>query len=68
MGITTVDAYCGAQVFECIGLSNAVILFLHIRFEIRDQQIGGYVALMMDVPSIGELRSLIAEFVTSITR
>ncbi len=25
MGITTVDAYCGAQVFECIGLANAVV-------------------------------------------
>ncbi|MGQ0602281.1 MAG: glutamate synthase-related protein, partial [Anaerolineales bacterium] len=25
MGISTVDAYCGAQIFETIGLSNAVV-------------------------------------------
>jgi chemotaxis protein CheC len=44
-----------------------LVLFLHIRFEIRQKQIGGYVALLMDVPSLDELRSLIADFVKSIT-
>jgi chemotaxis protein CheC len=44
----------------------AVILFLHIKLDIRSKDIGGYVALMMDVPSIGALRALIAEYVISI--
>jgi len=56
------------HIFESAKPDVAVILFLHIKFDIRSKQIGGYVALMMDVPSIGELRALIAEFVISITR
>lgn len=56
------------HIFERSGFSDAVILFLHIRFEIRDQQIGGYVALMMDVPSIDELRMLISEYVETVVR
>ena len=56
------------HIFENAKLETTVILFLHIKFDIRSKEIGGYVALMMDVPSIGELRSLICEFVASITR
>ncbi len=46
---------------------TGLVLFLHIKFEIRQKQIGGYVALLMDVPSLDELRALIADFVKSIT-
>jgi chemotaxis protein CheC len=56
------------HIFESAKLDAAVILFLHIKFDIRSKQIGGYVALMMDVPSVGELRGLIAEFVIAVTR
>jgi chemotaxis protein CheC len=55
------------HIFESARPDAAVILFLHIKFDIRSKEIGGYVALMMDVPSIGELRALIAEFVIAIT-
>ena len=47
--------------------SAGFVLFLHIKFEIRQKQIGGYVALLMDIPSLDELRSLIADFVESMT-
>src|ERR1044072_2457559 len=53
------------QMFE--SEHSTLVLFLHIQFEIRQKQIGGYVALLMDIPSLGELRSLIAGFVKSIT-
>ena len=43
--------------------SQSLVLFLHIRFEISKKEIRGYVALLMDIPSIDELRSLIADFV-----
>jgi len=56
------------HIFESAGQQTAVILFLHIKFDIRQRQIAGYVALMMDVPSIDELRAVIAEFVSSVTR
>jgi chemotaxis protein CheC len=47
--------------------TSSLVLFLHIKFEIRQKEIGGYVALLMDIPSLDELRSLIAGFVKSIT-
>jgi chemotaxis protein CheC len=46
---------------------SSLVLFLHIKFEIRQKQIGGYVALLMDIPSLDQLRSLIAEFIGSVT-
>jgi chemotaxis protein CheC len=56
------------HIFESLGTQELLILFVHISFEIRKQEIKGYVALMMDIPSIDALRSLIAEYVMSITR
>jgi chemotaxis protein CheC len=47
--------------------ASSLVLFLHIKFEIRQKEIGGYVALLMDIPSLDQLRSLIAEFVASVT-
>ena len=55
----------GKHMFE--SATSTLVLFLHIKFEIRQKQIGGYVALLMDIPSIDELRSLIAGFVKSLT-
>jgi hypothetical protein len=54
------------QMFE--SATSSLVLFLHIKFEIRQKEIGGYVALLMDIPSLDELRSLIAEFVGSVTQ
>ena len=39
--------------------SSTLVLFLHIKFEIVRSKLG-YAALLMDIPSIDELRSLIA--------
>ena len=46
---------------------SSLVLFLHIRFEIRQKEIHGYVALLMDIPSLDELRSLIAGFVSTLS-
>src|SRR6476660_923859 len=48
--------------------TSSHVLFLHIKLEIRQKEIGGYVALLMDIPSLDELRSLIAGFVGSVTQ
>ena len=48
--------------------TSSHVLFLHIKFELRQKEIGGYVALLMDIPSLDELRSLIAGFVGSVTQ
>jgi chemotaxis protein CheC len=56
------------HMFESVAAQESLILFLHIKFEISQKEIRGYVALLMDIPSIYELRSLIADFVTSLTQ
>ncbi len=65
MSLPTVVRGDSGQMFE--SASSGLVLFLHIKFEIRQKEIGGYVALLMDIPSLAELRSLIAGFVRSIT-
>ncbi len=55
------------RMFESGETQKNLILFLHIKFEISKKEIRGYVALLMDIPSIDELRLLIADFVTSVT-
>ena len=48
--------------------AQTLVLFLHIRFEISTQNIQGYVALLMDIPSLDSLRSLLADFIKNLTR
>jgi chemotaxis protein CheC len=56
------------RIFE-VGQSAATfVLFLRINFEINRLRMQGHVALLMDVPSIVELRSLVAEFVINVTQ
>jgi len=52
------------RIFE--SAPSNLVLFLHIKFEIRQEEIRGYVALLMDIPSFAELRSLVAAFVTGV--
>ena len=44
------------------------VLFLHINFAIRETTISGYLALLMDLPSMEALRALISDFVASFNR
>jgi chemotaxis protein CheC len=56
------------HMFETGETAERLVLFLHIRFEISKKEIRGYVALLMDIPSMDELRLLIADFVSSVTQ
>jgi chemotaxis protein CheC len=56
------------RMFETVTGQKSLVLFLRIQFEISKKEIRGYVALVMDVPSIEELRSLIADFISSVTQ
>jgi chemotaxis protein CheC len=58
----------GQRVFEVEKSSTGFVLFLRVRFEINHFQMQGYVALLMEVPSIVELRSLVADFVIGVTK
>jgi len=53
----------GRHIFETYEDRTTLVLFLHIKFEISLKQIDGYVALLMDLPSLDELRSLLADFI-----
>jgi chemotaxis protein CheC len=57
----------GAQFFELQDGDNdgpqAVVLFLYINFAISDRDIRGYIAMLMDLPSLDALRRLIGEFI-----
>jgi chemotaxis protein CheC len=52
------------HIFESVVVGESVVLFLHIKFEISQRELQGYVALIMDLPSIEQLRTLIAAFLT----
>jgi chemotaxis protein CheC len=56
------------RVFEVEESGVTFVLFLRIKFEINHFQMHGYIALLMEVPSVVELRSLVADFVINITR
>ena len=46
---------------------DSLVLFLYINFSVRDRDIRGYIAMIMDLPSIDRLKQLIAEFIARVT-
>ena len=42
------------------------MLFLYINFSIRERDIRGYIAMLMDLPSLASLRSLIGGFIARV--
>ncbi len=43
--------------------SAGVVLFLYINFAVADRDIRGYIAMLMDLPSLANLKVLIGEFI-----
>jgi chemotaxis protein CheC len=58
----------GKRIFEVDDSETTYALFVRVRFEINHFQMRGYVAMLMDIPSIVELRSLVADFVINVTQ
>ena len=44
----------------------AVVLFLYINFAIADRDIRGYIAMLMDLPSLDTLKALIRDFIARV--
>lgn len=42
---------------------DGVVLFLYINFAISERDIRGYIAVLMDLPSLDALKALVAEFI-----
>lgn len=51
--------------FEVLGAANedSFVLFLYINFSVRERNIRGYIAMIMDLPSLEKLKQLIADFI-----
>lgn len=46
---------------------GGLVLFLYINFTVRDQDIRGYIAMLMDLPSLASLKVLIGDFIDRVT-
>ncbi|MCR5874535.1 chemotaxis protein CheX [Phenylobacterium sp. J426] len=46
--------------------SEGVVLFLYINFAISERDIRGYIAVLMDLPSLDALKTLIGEFIARV--
>lgn len=46
--------------------ADGLVLFLYIDFAVRRRDIRGYIAMMMDIPSLAILRELLAEFIARV--
>ncbi|MGO4677392.1 chemotaxis protein CheX [Bosea sp. 2YAB26] len=59
----------GVQLFENGERSDGkdLVLFLYINFSVQDRDIRGYLAMLMDLPSMAALKVLIGDFITRVT-
>jgi chemotaxis protein CheC len=58
----------GTQLFQISQDSSddSLVLFLYINFSIRDRDIRGYIAMLMDLPSLAALKLLIEDFIARV--
>ncbi|WP_108398652.1 chemotaxis protein CheX [Devosia submarina] len=47
--------------------TDGLVLFLYINFSVRDRNIRGYIAMIMDLPSLGMLKELLGDFISRVT-
>ena len=67
MSLPTVLRGSHRHMLEIASNEPSYVLFLHINFEIRQVQIEGFVALLMDIPTLDEFRTLIAQYIARAT-
>ena len=60
----------GATLFEVQSspVTNNLVLFLYIDFMIKNRNVHGFIALLMDLPSIRALKDIVADFIDGIGR
>lgn len=58
----------GAKLFDVWegSPSDGLVLFLYIDFAVRDRDIRGYIAMLMDLPSLAALKALLDEFIARV--
>ena len=57
----------GSTLFESNSPSEtSLVLFLYINFSVYKRDVRGYIAMLMDVPSLASVKQLIGEFISGI--
>jgi len=57
----------GAELFEIASPSeDSLVVFFYINFSIHNRDIRGYIAMLMDVPSLASVKLLIGEFIAGV--
>jgi chemotaxis protein CheC len=58
----------GTHLFHIIGQpdDDGLVLFLYINFSLRDRDVRGYIAMLMDLASLESLKLLIGEFIARV--
>ncbi len=51
---------------NCDTPDDGLVLFLYIDFVVKQRDLRGYIAMMMDIPSLEVLRDLLAEFIARV--
>jgi chemotaxis protein CheC len=69
MSLPQVVRGSGQRFFELAALAGGegVVLFLYINFAISGRDIRGYIAMLMDLPSLETLQALIRQFIARVT-
>jgi chemotaxis protein CheC len=59
----------GSEIFALSGApaGEAVVLFLYINFSVKDRNIGGYIAVLMDLPALTTLKILLGKLILQMT-
>ncbi len=65
MSIPNVRRGDSTLLFEALRSNSdeTFVLFLYINFSVRERDIRGYIAMIMDLPSLEKLKQLIADFI-----
>jgi chemotaxis protein CheC len=66
MSLPSVVRGTGRDLFNDARSEESLVLFLYINFEISRKEIRGYLALLLDLPSLAALKTMINQFLTSV--
>jgi chemotaxis protein CheC len=58
----------GAALFEVAASAEQFVLFLYIDFNIKKYDVHGFIALLMDLPSIAALKNIVHDFITGVQK
>lgn len=57
----------GSKLFEINSPSeDSLVVFLYINFSVHNRDIRGYIAMLMDVPSLASVKRLVGEFIAGV--